>query len=178
GFRRRLCRARRAAQLQDRRHLHAALGARRQADLSAAHPARLAAHRAGSAPSRAGAGRALARPARADRRAPHSLGPVRGMSEAPKTGMVLAAGLGLRMRPLTDRLPKPLIPLGGRTLLDHSIDRLEASGCERVVVNAHYLAEMVEAHLAARPSPAITLSREASLLETGGGVLQALPLLG
>jgi MurNAc alpha-1-phosphate uridylyltransferase len=99
------------------------------------------------------------------------------MSEAPKSGMVLAAGLGLRMRPLTDRLPKPLIALGGRTLLDHAIDRLEAAGCERVVVNAHYLAEMVERHLAARRSPAITLSREASLLETGGGVLQALPLL-
>lgn len=99
------------------------------------------------------------------------------MSVAPRSGMVLAAGLGLRMRPLTDRLPKPLIALGGRTLLDHAVDRLEAAGCARVVVNAHYLAEMVERHLAARRSPAITLSHEASLLETGGGVLQALPLL-
>jgi N-acetyl-alpha-D-muramate 1-phosphate uridylyltransferase len=99
------------------------------------------------------------------------------MSVAPKTGMVLAAGLGLRMRPITERLPKPLIALGGRALLDHAIDRLEAAGCERVVVNAHYKAAMVEEHLAARRSPAIVLSREDSLLETGGGVLKALPLL-
>lgn len=99
------------------------------------------------------------------------------MSAAPKCGMVLAAGLGLRMRPLTDRLPKPLISFGGRTLLDHAIDRLEAAGCERVVVNAHYLADMIERHLAARRSPRVTLSREAELLETGGGVLNALPLL-
>ena len=99
------------------------------------------------------------------------------MSRAPKSGMVLAAGLGLRMRPITDRVPKPLVTLGGRTLLDHAIDRLAAAGCERVVVNAHYKAEMIEQHLASRRSPAITLSREAELLETGGGVLQALPLL-
>ncbi|HZB89945.1 MAG TPA: nucleotidyltransferase family protein [Stellaceae bacterium] len=99
------------------------------------------------------------------------------MSPAPKSGMVLAAGLGLRMRPITERLPKPLIPLGGRTLLDHAIDRLEAAGCSRIVVNAHYLADQVEAHLARRTAPAITLSREDELLETGGGVLKALPLL-
>jgi N-acetyl-alpha-D-muramate 1-phosphate uridylyltransferase len=99
------------------------------------------------------------------------------MTPEPQTGMVLAAGLGLRMRPLTDRLPKPLIPLAGRALLDHAIDRLEAAGCARVVVNAHYLADMVAQHLAARQSPAITLSREDALLETGGGVLNALPLL-
>jgi N-acetyl-alpha-D-muramate 1-phosphate uridylyltransferase len=99
------------------------------------------------------------------------------MSVTPKTGMVLAAGLGLRMRPITERLPKPLIALGGRALLDHAIDRLEAAGCARVVVNAHYKAAMIEEHLAARRSPAIVLSREDPLLETGGGVLKALPLL-
>jgi MurNAc alpha-1-phosphate uridylyltransferase len=98
---------------------------------------------------------------------------------APKTAMVLAAGLGLRMRPITERLPKPLIPLGGRTLLDHAIDRLAFAGVERVVVNAHYKAEMVAAHVAQRRAPPqVVLSRESELLETGGGVLQALPQLG
>jgi N-acetyl-alpha-D-muramate 1-phosphate uridylyltransferase len=99
------------------------------------------------------------------------------MSPAPKSGMVLAAGLGLRLRPITERLPKPLVTLGGRALLDHAIDRLQSAGVERVVVNAHYRAEMIERHLAARRSPSITLSREETLLETGGGVLKALPLL-
>ncbi|HXZ00808.1 MAG TPA: nucleotidyltransferase family protein [Stellaceae bacterium] len=99
------------------------------------------------------------------------------MSLAPKSGMVLAAGLGLRMRPITDRVPKPLVTLGGRALLDHAIDRLEAAGVERVVVNAHYKAEMIERHLAERRRPAVALSREEALLETGGGVLKALPLL-
>jgi MurNAc alpha-1-phosphate uridylyltransferase len=91
--------------------------------------------------------------------------------------MVLAAGLGTRMRPLTDTLPKPLIELGGRTLLDHAIDRLELVGVERVVVNVHYKAEMVVAHLAGRAHPKIEISREAELLETGGGVLLAVPRL-
>lgn len=102
--------------------------------------------------------------------------PAGGVS-APKSGMVLAAGLGLRMRPITDRLPKPLVPLGGRTLLDHAIDRLAAAGVERVVVNVHYKAEMIARHVEARRAPMITLSPEPELLETGGGVLQALPLL-
>jgi N-acetyl-alpha-D-muramate 1-phosphate uridylyltransferase len=100
------------------------------------------------------------------------------MSVAPETGMVLAAGLGLRMRPITDRLPKPLIPLAGRTLLDHAVDRLEAAGVARIVVNAHFKAEMIAEHVAQRRSPAITLVRETVLLETGGGVFNALPLLG
>jgi len=99
------------------------------------------------------------------------------MSAPPKTAMVLAAGLGLRMRPITERLPKALVPLGGRTLLDHALDRLEAAGVERAVVNAHYKAEMLAEHLSKRRRPAITLSREDELLETGGGVLKALPLL-
>ena len=99
-------------------------------------------------------------------------------SPAPRTGMVLAAGLGTRMRPITDRIPKALVTLHGRTLLDHAIDRLEAAGVEHVVVNAHYKADQVVAHLSDRRSPRIEISREDALLETGGGVRQALPLLG
>jgi MurNAc alpha-1-phosphate uridylyltransferase len=91
--------------------------------------------------------------------------------------MVLAAGLGTRMRPITDQLPKPLIEIGGRTLLDHIIDRLAATGVERVVVNLHYKGEMIAARLAQRDHPRIELSREETLLETGGGVKHALKLL-
>lgn len=94
-----------------------------------------------------------------------------------KSGMVLAAGLGTRMRPITDRIPKPLVELRGRTLLDHAIDRFVAAGVERVVVNTHYKAEMVGRHLAERRDVRIALSPEPELLETGGGVLNALPLL-
>jgi MurNAc alpha-1-phosphate uridylyltransferase len=96
----------------------------------------------------------------------------------PKSAMVLAAGLGTRMRPISDTVPKPLVEIGGRTLLDHAIDRLAAVGVERVVVNLHYKAEMVAAQLAARDHPRILISREDELLETGGGVARALPLLG
>jgi N-acetyl-alpha-D-muramate 1-phosphate uridylyltransferase len=97
----------------------------------------------------------------------------------PDTAMVLAAGLGTRMRPITDALPKPLVEIGGRTLLDHAIDRLVLVGVTRVVVNIHYKAAMIEAHVAARQSPPhVELSREVELLETGGGVKQVLPLLG
>jgi N-acetyl-alpha-D-muramate 1-phosphate uridylyltransferase len=94
--------------------------------------------------------------------------------------MVLAAGLGLRMRPLTETRPKPLIEVAGRSLLDRVIDRLEAAGVEDIVVNAHYLAVQIEAHVAARaPGPArITVSVEQERLETGGGVAKSLPLLG
>lgn len=100
------------------------------------------------------------------------------MTRVPKSAMVLAAGLGTRMRPISDSLPKPLIEIGGRTLLDHAIDRLAQAGIEEVVVNVHYKAEMVEAQLAVRSRPQIRISREAELLETGGGVANALPLLG
>jgi MurNAc alpha-1-phosphate uridylyltransferase len=99
------------------------------------------------------------------------------MSEIPKSAMVLAAGLGTRMRPLTETVPKPLLEIGGRTLLDHAIDRLALVGVERVVVNIHYKAEMVAARLAARAQPCITVSREEELLETGGGVARALAAL-
>ena len=100
------------------------------------------------------------------------------MSGTPKTAMVLAAGLGTRLRPITDTIPKPLVELAGRTLLDHAIDRLALAGVETVVVNVHYKAEQIEAALANRSHPRIELSREAELLETGGGVARALNLLG
>jgi MurNAc alpha-1-phosphate uridylyltransferase len=95
-----------------------------------------------------------------------------------ETAMVLAAGLGKRMRPITERIPKPLVELRGRTLLDHALDRVEDAGVGRAIVNTHYKGEMIAAHLAGRRSPRITLSPEAELLETGGGVAKALPLLG
>ncbi|HTZ79917.1 MAG TPA: nucleotidyltransferase family protein [Stellaceae bacterium] len=94
------------------------------------------------------------------------------------TGMVLAAGLGTRMRPLTDTMPKPLVPVAGRTLLDRALDHLEAVGVERAVVNTHYLGEMIRRHLLTRQHPAITLSHESELLDTGGGIAKALPDLG
>jgi N-acetyl-alpha-D-muramate 1-phosphate uridylyltransferase len=100
------------------------------------------------------------------------------MSGVPKSAMVLAAGLGTRLRPISDALPKPLVEIGGRTLLDHAIDRLALVGVETVVVNAHYKAEMVVAHLAGRAQPAVAVSHEPELLETGGGVARALRLLG
>jgi len=98
----------------------------------------------------------------------------------PKTGMVLAAGLGLRMRPLTDTMPKPMIKVAGKPLIDHTLDRLAEAGVDKVVVNAHYRAEMLSRHLAQRngTGPEIEISEEAELLETGGGVTKALPLLG
>jgi len=96
----------------------------------------------------------------------------------PASAMVLAAGLGTRMRPLTDRLPKPLVPVLGRPLIDYALDRFEAAQYESVVVNAHYKGEMLAEHLAKRPRPRTILSQEDELLETGGGVRRALPLLG
>lgn len=93
--------------------------------------------------------------------------------------MVLAAGLGKRMRPLTDTLPKPLVQVGGRALIDHALDRLAGAGIARAVVNVHHLADLVEAHVRRRERPAIVLSDERNaLLETGGGLKRALPLIG
>ncbi|MDR3531487.1 MAG: nucleotidyltransferase family protein [Rhodopila sp.] len=101
------------------------------------------------------------------------------MTVFPHSAMVLAAGLATRMRPLTDKTAKPLLRLGGRTLLDHALDHLVDAGVETVAVNAHWQADAVAAHLANRPQPPRTvLLREAHLLETGGGVLAALPVLG
>lgn len=91
----------------------------------------------------------------------------------------MGAGLGLRMRPLTADRPKPLVMVGGKTLIDHSIDRLVAAGVTRIVVNLHYRAEMLRAHLARRKDAEIIFSDETEkLLDTGGGVVKALPLLG
>jgi MurNAc alpha-1-phosphate uridylyltransferase len=93
--------------------------------------------------------------------------------------MVLAAGLGKRLRPLTDEMPKPLIAVAGQTLIDRALDRLADAGVKRAVVNLHYKGDMLRRHLAGRTKPKIAISDEtAALLETGGGVRQALPLLG
>ena len=97
----------------------------------------------------------------------------------PKTAMVLAAGLGTRMRPLTDDRPKALVEVAGRPLIDHVIDRLEAAGVTTAVVNVHHFADQMEAHLARRRSPRILISDErAGLHDSGGGIALALPLLG
>ena len=101
------------------------------------------------------------------------------MRNAPRTAMVLAAGLGTRMRPLTDTIPKPLVKVGGKTMLDHMLDRLVQAGVETAVVNVHYLAGQIERHLKARARPRIAISDEREkLLGTGGGVVKALPLIG
>ena len=102
------------------------------------------------------------------------------MSEkTPQAAMVLAAGFGQRMRPLTDNMPKPLVKVAGRALIDHVLDRLADAGVARAVVNVHYLAEQIERHVAARTAPRVTISDERGvLLDTGGGVVKALPLLG
>ena len=93
--------------------------------------------------------------------------------------MLLAAGLGTRMRPLTAATAKPLLPLGGRALIDHALDRLAEAGVARVVVNAHWQADRVAAHLADRAGPPeIALRREPELLDTGGAIRAALDLLG
>jgi MurNAc alpha-1-phosphate uridylyltransferase len=101
------------------------------------------------------------------------------MNPTPTKAMVLAAGLGARMRPLTDRMPKPLVAVAGRALIDHVLNRLADAGVERAVVNVHYLADQLERHLAARKKPKITISDERGLLlGTGGAVVKALPELG
>ena len=93
--------------------------------------------------------------------------------------MVLAAGLGKRMRPLTDTLPKPLVPVAGKALIDHVLDRLADAGVIVAMVNVHHMADAIEKHLKRRPRPKILISDErGELLDTGGGVVKALKLLG
>ena len=90
------------------------------------------------------------------------------------TAMLMAAGLGKRMRPLTASTPKPMVRVAGKPLIDRALDRLEDAGVEKAVVNVHYLAESIEAHLKSRRCPAVTFSDEREeLLETGGGMVKA-----
>jgi MurNAc alpha-1-phosphate uridylyltransferase len=97
----------------------------------------------------------------------------------PRSAMVLAAGLGTRMHPLTERMPKPLVPVGGKPLLDHVLDRLAGANVERAVVNVHHMADRIVEHVRGRRRPEIVISDErAGLLGTGGGVVKALPALG
>lgn len=97
----------------------------------------------------------------------------------PEAAMVLAGGFGKRMMPLTKDIPKPMVVLKGRTLIDHVLDRIAAAGVERAVVNVHYQADKLEAHVKKRERPKIVISDERQeLLDTGGGVVNALPLLG
>jgi MurNAc alpha-1-phosphate uridylyltransferase len=93
--------------------------------------------------------------------------------------MVLAAGLGTRMRPLTDAVPKALVPVAGKPLIDHVLDRLRDAGVERVIVNVHHFADQMEAHLAGRRDLDVHISDEREqLLDSGGGIRHAAPLLG
>jgi MurNAc alpha-1-phosphate uridylyltransferase len=105
----------------------------------------------------------------------------RGLGEhmVPNRAIVLAAGLGTRMRPYNGHIPKPLVEIGGKSLIDYSLDRLADAGVERAVVNVHHLADVLERHLAPRQRPQIVISDErGALLGTGGGIAKALPQLG
>ncbi len=100
-------------------------------------------------------------------------------TEMPRRAIVLAAGLGTRMRPISDRLPKPLVQVAGKALIDYALDRLADAGVEQTVVNVHYMADQLEQHLAKRQRPRVIISDERKeLLGTGGGVVKALHHLG
>ena len=92
--------------------------------------------------------------------------------------MILAAGEGRRLRPLTDHTPKPLISVGGKMMLDHALDQLAAVGIKRCVINTHHLAEQVEAHVKDVTNMEVIISHESELLNTGGGIMNALPYFG
>lgn len=95
-----------------------------------------------------------------------------------ESAMVLAAGFGTRMRELTETCPKPLLAVAGRPLIDHALDVVAEAGISRAIVNLHYRGEQIRAHLAGRSRPEILFSEEREILDTGGGVGKALPLLG
>jgi MurNAc alpha-1-phosphate uridylyltransferase len=101
-------------------------------------------------------------------------------AQVPRTAMIMAAGLGKRMRPLTATKPKPLIEVNGKALLDHVLEKLRVAGVRKVVVNVHYLAGALEAHLASREHglEVIISDERTQLMETGGGLIKALPLIG
>src|SRR6478735_3560811 len=97
------------------------------------------------------------------------------MPVSPTHAMVLAAGFGTRMRPLTDTMPKPLVRVAGETMLDHVLDKLSHAGVTQAVVNVHHFAEQIEKHVAKRSAPKIVVSNERDvILGTGGGVVRAL----
>lgn len=101
------------------------------------------------------------------------------MAGVPKVAMVLAAGMGKRMLPLSSSVPKPLVTVGGRPLIDRCLDGLDRAGVERAIVNVHHLADSIERHLKPRTAPRVIFSDErGALLDTGGGIKRALPLLG
>ena len=100
------------------------------------------------------------------------------MKTVPDHAFILAAGKGTRLKPYTDTCPKPLVKAGGTPLIDHALDHLERAGIRHVVVNLHYMAALLAEHLSTRPTPDIQLSYEKTLLDTGGGIKNALPLLG
>lgn len=105
--------------------------------------------------------------------------PKKAPKTAPKTAMVLAAGLGRRMRPITDAMPKPLVKVAGKPLLDWALDSLAAAGVAKAVVNVHYFPEQIVAHTARRVTPEIVISDESrELLDSAGGIVKALPELG
>lgn len=100
-------------------------------------------------------------------------------AKIPSVAMVLAAGLGKRMRPITDTIPKPLVPVSGKSLLDWGLDSLAVAGVERAVVNVHYLPDQIVEHVASRRTPRIAISDERDgLLDSAGGIVKALPELG
>ena len=101
------------------------------------------------------------------------------MSETLRMAMVLAAGLGKRMRPITDTMPKPLVKIAGKALIDWGLDALAEAGVESAVVNVHYLPDQLVSHVSGRAKPAIEISDERdALLDSGGGIVRALPKLG
>ena len=100
------------------------------------------------------------------------------MTKKPEYAFILAAGKGTRLRPYTDTIPKPLVKVGGKSLIDHALDKMQIAGVKNVTVNLHHLAALLENHLKDRTQPCITFSREDKLLDTGGGVKKALHTMG